>query len=428
MQMSVKESVKQALYSAYTGAMRLVSTEAATVANANEACFKDFQLIEIPEVMRTRMNAPAGAALMQRWFNSRAFTISEAMIHGRVDFRAISRQNIDTAAVKMSWVAGFARTQRALAMMEAHRAATPAAARELKRVLMRAGALTNKRMALGTSPDVIDLHETAHLNFMTVELADSTDPLDCALGSFSLHMAASGSVQPVARTSAGATHEVEITALHFYVRDNYEFSGEDEPLGHWGRDGASRMPSSGKVFVENKSFREWRTRHGRGGDFALFSDVMSKRLVRPLKITIQEDVMRRILSLITLLPVSTLTVFFFIGYANVTDTISMKMGASAIYQVAFWLACSGMVLLFTGVAFRFFAARWITIASLLSCAGFIVFSLATYPANNDAHDGPAWSRSVDELYALLAVTSLLLLLAVFEPRIRTFVRQRMERA
>jgi len=286
MQMSVKESVKESLYSAYTGAMRLVSTEAATMANAHEACFKDFQLIEIPEVMRTRMNAPTGAALMQRWFNSPAFTLSKAMVRGRIDFRAISRQCVDAAIVKMSWVAGFARTQRALAMLEAHRTATPAAARELKRVLMRAGALTSKRMAFGTSTDVVDLHETAHLNFMTVELADSTDPLDCALGSFSLHMAASGSVQPVAKKSAGATREVEVTSLHFYVRDNYEFSGEDEPLGHWRRDGASRMPSSGRVFVENKSFREWRTRHGRGGDFVLFSDVLSKRLVRPLKITI----------------------------------------------------------------------------------------------------------------------------------------------
>lgn len=138
--------------------------------------------------------------------------------------------------------------------------------------------------------------------------------------------------------------------------------------------------------------------------------------------------MRRILSLLILLPVSALTVFCFIGYANVTDTISMKMGASAVYQAAFWLACGGMALLFTGVAFRFFAARWITIASLLSCAGFIVFSLATYPASSDAHDGPAWSRTMDELYALLAAISLLLLLAIFEPRIRTSIQQRIERA
>lgn len=284
--MTMKDMVRTTFHSTYTGTMRLVSTEAATVANANEACFKDFQLIEIPEVMRARMNAPIGAALMQRWFNSPAYVISSAMINGSVDFRAISKKNIDTSIVKMSWVASFSRTQRALGMLEAHRTTTPAAARELKRVLMRTGALTNKRMAIGTSTDVITLHETAHLNFMSVDLAGSTDPLDCALGSFNLHMAVSGSVQPAAKRSMGTTHEVEVTNLHFYVRDNYEFSSETEPLGHWGRDGASRLPSSGNVFVENKSFRDWRTRHGYGGDFVVFSDVMSKRLVRPLKIII----------------------------------------------------------------------------------------------------------------------------------------------
>jgi hypothetical protein len=283
---SVQETVKEVLSSAYTGTMRLVSTEAATAAQSNDACFKDFQLVEIPEVMQTRMNAHTGAALMRRWFASPSFTLSNAMRTGNVNFRAVSRKNIDTSIVKMSWVAGFSRTQRAMALMEAHRVITPAAARELKRVLMRCGLLGNKYVEIGACNDVITLHETAHLNFSTIELADTTDPLDCALGSFSLHMAMAGSVRPLTKKSDSRTHEVEITDLHFYIRDNYEFSSGDEPLGHWGRDGASRLPGSGKAFVENKSFRDWRTRHGRGGDFVVFSDVMTKRLFRPVNVAI----------------------------------------------------------------------------------------------------------------------------------------------
>ncbi|WP_225984695.1 DUF6402 family protein [Noviherbaspirillum aerium] len=95
-----------------------------------------------------------------------------------------------------------------------------------------------------------------------------------------------GAVQPLVKRRDNVSHQVEITHLHFYIRDNYDFTSDAEPLGHWGRDGASRPPSSGKAFVENKSFREWRARHGRGGDFVVFSDVMTKHLKRPLVIFI----------------------------------------------------------------------------------------------------------------------------------------------
>jgi len=186
----------------------------------------------------------------------------------------------------MEWAAGFARMRNALGLLEAHRVNTPAAERELKRVLLRANLLNNRSCQIGTSIDAITLHETAHLNSITVSLGDSVDPLDCALGTFSLHMAVSGTAQPLSKRKDNVSHQVAITHLHFYIRDNYDFTGDAEPLGHWGRDGASRSPDSGIAFVENKSFREWRTRHGRGGDFVVFSDVMTKRLAQPLVIFI----------------------------------------------------------------------------------------------------------------------------------------------
>ncbi|WP_151636805.1 hypothetical protein [Noviherbaspirillum aerium] len=129
--------------------------------------------------------------------------------------------------------------------------------------------------------------------------------------------------------------------------------------------------------------------------------------------------MRRILDLIVLLPTSFLTVFCFIGYANVVDTMSMKMGAFFMYQVFFWIACTGIALLFVCQALRMFAARRILIISLLSCVGFILFSVAAYPANYDDPRAPlALSHSPRELYSMLAVMFLLLVAAVFEPRLR----------
>ncbi|WP_194724532.1 hypothetical protein [Noviherbaspirillum malthae] len=132
--------------------------------------------------------------------------------------------------------------------------------------------------------------------------------------------------------------------------------------------------------------------------------------------------MRWILILVLLLPTSVLTVFCFIGYANVVDTMSMKMGSFFMYQVFFWIACGGAALLLIGQTLRLFAARWILIVSLSICVGFTLFSIAAYPANyNDPRAPLALSHSPQELYAILAITVLLLMLAMLEPRMRGFV-------
>ena len=132
--------------------------------------------------------------------------------------------------------------------------------------------------------------------------------------------------------------------------------------------------------------------------------------------------MRRILSLVLLLPTSVLTVFCFTAYANVVDTMSMKMGSFFMYQVFFWLACGGAALLFIGQVLRLFAARLMLVASLGICAGFTLFSIVAYPAGYDDPRAPlALSHSLQELHAILAMTVLLLMLAMLEPRMRGFV-------
>jgi hypothetical protein len=44
-------SVSEALRDTYANVMRVVSTEASTTAQSNEACLKDVQLVEVPGVM-----------------------------------------------------------------------------------------------------------------------------------------------------------------------------------------------------------------------------------------------------------------------------------------------------------------------------------------------------------------------------------------
>lgn len=224
---------------------------------------------------------------MRQWFQSPPFVLPESWRPGNINSLSIPSQNLNTTTIKMSWVAGFPRVVNGLMKLERERITTAAASRELRRILQRQQFLTNRREPIGVSRDTVVLHETAHLNSEPIPWGGTVDPLDCALAAFTLHMAISGFVSPLSTKSTSKTHEVEITELHFYVRDCYDFTSDREPLGSWNRTGASVSPYVlGKFFAENNVFRKWRDRHNRGGDFVIFSDLLTKRLPRPITIQI----------------------------------------------------------------------------------------------------------------------------------------------
>ena len=266
---------------------RAIGTEPVVSAARIKDIADEFQLVETPAVMQHHMSAPQGAELMRQWFGSPAFVLPESWRLGNINFLSLPSQNLNTTAIKMSWVLSFGRAGAAMDTMEKTLVATPKAAVELRRVLQRQQFLTGAREFIGTSRDAVVLHETAHLNFTTVPWGMSVDPLDCALASFTAHMAVSGFVQPINTKSTSKTHDVEITELHFYVRDCYDFTSDREPLGSWNRRGAVVTPGvPGTFFAENNVVRKWRARHGRGGDFIVFSDLRSKKLNRLVTIQI----------------------------------------------------------------------------------------------------------------------------------------------
>ena len=267
---------------------RTVSTPPAIRAARLEDIGQEFQLVEIPAVMQHSMSAPQGADLMRQWFSSPAFVMPESWRLGNVNLLGVPSQNLNTTTIKMNWVVGnSAAAASGVDQMEKTRVSTPLAAIELRRVLQRQQFLTGQRQAIGTSRDVVVLHETAHLNSLGVKWGMSVNPIDCALASFTLHMAVSGFVQPINTRGTSKTHEVEVTELHFDLRDSYDFTSDREPLGSWNRTGASVAPYvPGMYFAENKVFRDWRTKHGKGGDFLIFSDLLSKKLPPPITIQI----------------------------------------------------------------------------------------------------------------------------------------------
>ncbi|MDA8446599.1 DUF6402 family protein [Paracidovorax valerianellae] len=259
------------------------------------ACFKHIQLTDIPAVMN-KNGFRMGAALMERWFIAPAFSMPiswKGSARAALDNRSLDGHHVDTTTVSMSWALRFGRTQDTFA--ELTRAVLGLSSiqslnrskEELFSMLRRAGKFGAHAATFGEGRSVIELHETAHVNARPVSsngLEKLTDPIDdlyCALGAFTLHVAAEGVISPLKRSGVQATHQVDIHGLAFYIRDCYDFT-DDQPLGNWDASEVQMLPARHLRLAENASFRQWRDRHQRGGDFIIFSDIHRQKFSAPL--------------------------------------------------------------------------------------------------------------------------------------------------
>ncbi|GKT22720.1 DUF6402 family protein [Acidovorax sp. SUPP3334] len=258
-------------------------------------CFKNVQLADIPGVMEQK-GFRIGAALMRRWFSSSAFTMPSGWKRTDAtgfDHRLISPQYIDQTIVTMAWALRFGRTQEVLdeLMRTIAGKMSPKSYQtskdRLTNRLKRAGKLGAQAVPFGNSQSAVDLHETAHVNSRNVsansveKLTDPIDDMYCALGAFTLHAAAEGVVTPLQGKFGQASHRVEVHCLNFYLRDCYDFSG-DQMLGNWTGTDIRTFLTSNLYMAENASFRQWRDAHRKGGDFLIFSDIHREKLSVPM--------------------------------------------------------------------------------------------------------------------------------------------------
>lgn len=282
------------LSAAALAAARLMAKPISLASNYPAAgCFKNIQLIDIPSAME-KNGFRMGAALMRKWFTGAPFEMPGAWKTGvSVDHRSLSAQHLDTSIISMPWALRFGRIQESYVELknavlgQGTERSFAFSQKELFNNLRKAGKLGSQASSFGTSQSVVDVHETAHINARSVSangLEKLTDPIDdmyCALGAFTLHVAAEGVVTPLQRTAAAPTHQIVIHSLVFYIRDCYDFSG-DQMLGNWNTSEVRKAPSSNLYLVENASFRDWRSRHQKGGDFLVFSDLYREKLRTPL--------------------------------------------------------------------------------------------------------------------------------------------------
>ncbi|MFM9971738.1 MAG: DUF6402 family protein [Burkholderiales bacterium] len=105
------------------------------------------------------------------------------------------------------------------------------------------------------------------------------DDMSAALGKFSFKVLVQGMVMGAGRPNQ---YEVTITDIGVYVRDSYDFNG-DQLLGYW-NETTNKMsminPLAGEK-VTNKDFRDWRANNAKGGDFLVFSNIKQITLQKP---------------------------------------------------------------------------------------------------------------------------------------------------
>lgn len=257
-----------------------------------------FTIRDVPTAMRLNGWA-VGARLMDRWFAGRPRAMR------RQDKTALSKwPDAETRIVTMAWALRFDRVAEAQKRLLATWSQPPRlepTSRVIAQRLRDAGIGGGKPVRFGDlslPAHNMDARWQVNREVIASSLFASVDDFYCAMGNALLMLAVSGEATPI----GAGRWRVRIDEVGTYIRDSYDFLGA-QPLGAWGPSGFSRiavlapevpiiaeLPHSdgrGRYFsVTNDSFRAYRDHYGRGGDFAIFSDVMRTRPATPVSIEV----------------------------------------------------------------------------------------------------------------------------------------------
>ena len=240
-------------------------------------------LTNIPAIMR-RHNWRNAARLMDVWF-SRPGAVAPA--YGAPD----------TATIRIdSWALTFSRARQVYDQLVRDKIwANAAAQREIGSMLRRRGALSGTERAFGNLTQPVQTQDRDYINQRVVSFGlGDLDDMSASLGNFAFRVLVAGRTTSVRGSSPaasrrpptmnlpavprGATFQVSITEVGIYIRDSFDFNG-DQFLGFWddSDNSVSMLNFLSGTSVSNEDFRNWRTQNRRGGDFLVFSDI--KRIV-----------------------------------------------------------------------------------------------------------------------------------------------------
>jgi len=242
----------------------------------------------IPGAMQN-MGWDVSAALMEHWFSSPAH---EMLHEEKRDARLVDAKHIDESIVTMGWALKFDRVAVQLAALQDRWDVEPAVKELLKRLREKSWDERSEFILGDRAMTASALDRTSDINSIRVgHVKDTLDDFYGSLGVAMLKMAVTGRAF-VSPTTGRRVFQIQ--SCGFYLKDYYDFNGtqylglwtENEVLGkaatvvdtaltgfsspgmvyHW------RGGGVGHVF--NHHFRAYRERHGRGGDFLIYSNVL----------------------------------------------------------------------------------------------------------------------------------------------------------
>lgn len=237
--------------------------------------YMSLTLTNIPRIMRHH-SWNNGARLMDIWFSRPAAT---APHYGAPD----------TATIKMdSWALTFPRARDVYDNIIREKIwSNPAGKREVGNMLRRKGLLGRTNLAWNDFSLPIETLDADYVNFRTIGSYaygyydyysyTEIDDMTAALGRFAFRVVVAGETTP-----SGTTHDVAITKVGLYIKDSYDFNG-DQDLGYWddSDNSVSVINFLSGTNVSNKSFRDHRAATNMGGDFIVFSDLKVVNLNPP---------------------------------------------------------------------------------------------------------------------------------------------------
>ena len=281
-----------------------------------------FDLQDVPKAM-LKLGMPMAAKLQERWFAGSANYSNDADdLKNEInqDGASYAPTMVDMTTVKMEWVLSFRRAKAAFDDLVQTRVRTLPALNALKEIL---SCHRSRHDIIGwnfAKSNFLEFHRGFQFQFVKVNATwgqrlsefltravtaqGVPDDLTGALGAFDLYAAVGHAYFEGSSSSRIAV----VTEIIVYVRDSYDFLN-DQYLGHWSSSHVAVVPAhqlaegsgyfsdpvvegspyhKGDVMypVTNKDYREWRKKHGRGGDFIIYTDRIDVKLSPPIRVAL----------------------------------------------------------------------------------------------------------------------------------------------
>lgn len=273
-----------------------------------------FKITDIPQAMDT-LGWSEGARVMRKWFSGAAYELPKDVKEGKSSPNNLAadnlltdlpfdwlftsstrvRDDVEELVAELSNVTEFSGTvgrlktpldqlSRGLIMLMTR----------LKRIGhldLNANTLHNAYEDF-SDLSAIQLEETSQFNLIRIgastweKATDDLDDVYGALGSFAIKIAAT-KFRTISNDHGYPA--IQILEIGLYIRDTYDFLnvGPDQLLGYWSNSGVIRPgpidyytrpdfidQGETRYFkVTNDSFNSYRKKHGKGGDFLVFSTV-----------------------------------------------------------------------------------------------------------------------------------------------------------